>query len=209
MATNEEEKIVKDMPQEMKDKQKWYGDAKDYWKEPEAVKKQKKDFIQPKTQARIALDCGAGIGRVAKYLLIPLFETVDMLEQNKHFLDQCDQYLGDLRSKVQNLYPIGLQEFDPVPSRYDVIWCQWVMGHLTDDDFIAFLNLCKKGLNDGGILCIKENIATRQDYDVDVVDSSVTRSHKQYTKLFEKSKMKLIMRETQTNFPSEIYKVNM
>ncbi|XP_031572380.1 N-terminal Xaa-Pro-Lys N-methyltransferase 1-B-like [Actinia tenebrosa] len=239
MEKNDDE-VTKSMPEEMKNKNKWYGDAIDYWKEIPAtdngmlggfahissadidgskkflkqflepqVKKQKTESDQPRTQSRVALDCGAGIGRVTKQLLIPLFDKVDMLEQNKDFLDHCDEYMGDLRSKIENLYPIGLQEFDPEPGRYDVIWCQWVMGHLTDDDFIEFLNRCKKGLAEGGIVCIKENIVTRQDYDIDAVDSSVTRSHQHFAKLFERANMTVLKRETQSNFPKEIYKVNM
>lgn len=44
--------------------------------------------------AKRALDCGAGIGRVTKNLLIPLFEKVDLLEVNKKFLDEAPDYIG-------------------------------------------------------------------------------------------------------------------
>ena len=39
------------------------------------------------------LDCGAGIGRVTKNLLLPLFDTVDMVEQNPDFLEKAKVYL--------------------------------------------------------------------------------------------------------------------
>ena len=39
------------------------------------------------------LDCGAGIGRVTKNLLLPLFNTVDMVEQNADFLEEAKNYL--------------------------------------------------------------------------------------------------------------------
>ncbi|KAF6024301.1 NTMT1 [Bugula neritina] len=50
-----------------------------------------------------ALDCGAGIGRVTKNLLLPLFDTVDMLEvvghlTDKHlaeFLKRCQMHLNE------------------------------------------------------------------------------------------------------------------
>lgn len=32
MASTDDDLITKSMPDEMKDKDKWYGDAKDYWK---------------------------------------------------------------------------------------------------------------------------------------------------------------------------------
>ena len=38
-------------------------------------------------------DCGAGIGRVTKNLLLPLFDTVDMVEQNPDFLEKAKVYL--------------------------------------------------------------------------------------------------------------------
>ena len=39
------------------------------------------------------LDCGAGIGRVTKNLLLPLFDIVDMVEQNADFLERAKDYL--------------------------------------------------------------------------------------------------------------------
>ena len=39
---------------------------------------------------------------------------------------------------------------------YDVIWVQWV-GHLTDDDFVAFFQRCRKGLKPDGVIVLKEN----------------------------------------------------
>ena len=38
-------------------------------------------------------DCGAGIGRVSKELLLPIFTKVDLVEQNKTFLDNAPEYL--------------------------------------------------------------------------------------------------------------------
>ena len=31
-------------------------------------------------------------------------------------------------------YAVGLQDFVPEKSKYDVIWCQWVLPHLTDSE---------------------------------------------------------------------------
>ena len=42
---------------------------------------------------RRALDCGAGIGRVSKRFLLPLFQEVDLLEQNSAFLEKAKTYL--------------------------------------------------------------------------------------------------------------------
>jgi len=51
-----------------------------------------------------ALDCGAGIGRVTKNLLLPLFDTVDMLEVNQKFLDEAPAYIGKFFRIHRKLY---------------------------------------------------------------------------------------------------------
>ncbi len=38
-----------------------------------------------------------------------------------------------------------------------MIWVQWVLGHLPDDDFVAFFKRCKLGLAPNGFICVKEN----------------------------------------------------
>lgn len=41
-----------------------------------------------------ALDCGAGIGRVTKNLLLPLFEKVDMVDVVPELINKSDEYIG-------------------------------------------------------------------------------------------------------------------
>uniref|UniRef100_A0A1B6CFI2 Alpha N-terminal protein methyltransferase 1 n=1 Tax=Clastoptera arizonana TaxID=38151 RepID=A0A1B6CFI2_9HEMI len=91
-----------------------------------------------------ALDCGAGIGRITKHLLLKHFNTVDLVEQNKTFLDESPTYIGD-SEKIGSFFNVGLQDFKP-SKNYDVIWCQWVLVHLTDDDLIKFFKICKMDL---------------------------------------------------------------
>ena len=88
-----------------------------------------------------ALDCGAGIGRITKHLLTKHFNHVDLVEQNKLFLEKAKNYLKS-SNKVENLYCCGLQNFLPEAGKYDVIWCQWVLGHLTDDHLTDFFKRC-------------------------------------------------------------------
>uniref|UniRef100_A0A8B9CSI9 protein N-terminal methyltransferase n=1 Tax=Anser brachyrhynchus TaxID=132585 RepID=A0A8B9CSI9_9AVES len=75
-----------------------------------------------------ALDCGAGIGRITKRLLLPLFKTVDMVDVTEDFLTKAKSYLGEEGRRVRNYYCCGLQDFSPEPNSYDVIWIQWVIG---------------------------------------------------------------------------------
>lgn len=91
-----------------------------------------------------ALDCGAGIGRITKNLLTNFFDKVDLVEQNPAFLEQAKSYLGPtLNHKIGEYYPVGLQSFVPEENKYDVIWMQWVVGHLTDAHLVKFLKDCQ------------------------------------------------------------------
>ena len=45
------------------------------------------------TDPRRALDCGAGIGRITKRLLLPIFKEVDMVELNQKCLDQAPGFI--------------------------------------------------------------------------------------------------------------------
>lgn len=54
-------------------------------------------------------DCGAGIGRVTKRLLLPLFASVDMVEPNEAFLEKSKAYLGIAGQRVERRISKGLQ----------------------------------------------------------------------------------------------------
>ena len=155
-----------------------------------------------------ALDCGAGIGRVSKHTLLPLFQSVDLVEQEQKFLDQAPVFLEEGASKVGKYICCGLQDFVPQPKHYDVIWCQWVLGHLTDEHLVSFFKRCRPGLKIGGIICVKENIA-KEGVVYDDQDSSVTRSSRELMKIFKKAGLCVIKEEVQRNFPMEIYTVKM
>ena len=43
---------------------------------------------------------------------------------------------------------IGMEELD-FEFKYDCVWIQWVIGHLTDEDLVNFLKKCKVNLNPG------------------------------------------------------------
>ncbi|KAH9625995.1 hypothetical protein KSS87_017116 [Heliosperma pusillum] len=144
----------------------------------------------------VSLDCGSGIGRVTKNLLIRYFHQVDLLEPVSHFLETARQTLTSQalanvdHHKALNFYCLPLQEFIPEPGRYDVIWIQWCIGHLTDDDFVSFFKNAKVGLKPGGFFILKENIAkSGKDhcgFVLDKEDCSVTRSDAYFKELFRR-----------------------
>ena len=105
-----------------------------------------------------ALDCGAGIGRIAKQTLLPRFDNVDLLEPASIQLDQAKIDIPNAR----NFYCEGMQEHK-FQEKYDCIWIQWCVGYLTDIDLVEFFKKCKTdGLSkkdDGktGLIFVKDN----------------------------------------------------
>nr|XP_047912185.1 N-terminal Xaa-Pro-Lys N-methyltransferase 1 [Anser cygnoides] len=153
-----------------------------------------------------ALDCGAGIGRITKRLLLPLFKTVDMVDVTEDFLTKAKSYLGEEGRRVRNYFCCGLQDFSPEPNSYDVIWIQWVIGHLTDNHLSDFLKRCRAGLRPNGIVVIKDNMA-QEGVIMDDVDSSVCRDLDVVRKIIRRAGLHLLAEERQENFPDEIYHV--
>ncbi|XP_066516859.1 N-terminal Xaa-Pro-Lys N-methyltransferase 1 isoform X2 [Hoplias malabaricus] len=160
-----------------------------------------------KTRPGCALDCGAGIGRITKRLLLPLFRTVDLVDVTQEFLDKARSYLGEEGKRVENYFCCGLQDFNPLSERYDVIWIQWVIGHLTDDHLVEFLRRCRGALRPDGLIVIKDNVAC-EGVVPDEVDSSVCRDLKVLHRIVAQAGLSLVHEEQQQNFPEEIYQVH-
>lgn len=155
-----------------------------------------------------ALDCGAGIGRITKLLLLPHFLKVDVVEPDEKFLNSIKEFVGEHQAKLGTLYKVGLQEFIP-NKKYDVIWNQWVLGYLTDEDLVSYLIRCRDALTDNGVIVIKENVTSSGKIERDNTDSSVTRPFKHYIRIFKKCNLKRIKQCKQANFPNGIYPVYM
>jgi len=156
-----------------------------------------------------ALDCGAGIGRITKHLLLPLFKNVDMVDVTSKFIEKSDEYIGPSCSRVQNRFVEGLQTFEPQAKHYDIIWIQWVIGHLTDEDCLKFFQRCKDGLTENGCIILKDNHSSGQTRDFDDTDYSWTRTKSEYLSLFEQAGLNIVSDKKQNNFPKDMYQVRM
>eukprot|EP00124_Ichthyophonus_hoferi_P000745 Ihof_evm5s30 gene=Ihof_evmTU5s30 len=206
------------------EKPQWYQKAEDYWESvPATVNgvlggyayissidlKSSKTFIKTllveKNRPWVAVDCGAGIGRITKGLLIPLFDHVDIVEVCPKFVEKAKINIKD--PKMDNFFCMGLQDFNPEEGRYDLIWSQWVLGHLTDEDFVSFFKRCKAGLKKGGYIGVKENVCS-EGFALDKEDNSITRSEASLARLFEEAGLKIIKQTRQIGFPKEIFPVN-
>ncbi|XP_006115943.1 N-terminal Xaa-Pro-Lys N-methyltransferase 2 isoform X1 [Pelodiscus sinensis] len=149
-----------------------------------------------------ALDCGSGIGRVTKHVLLPVFKSVELVDMMESFLAAAQNYLQGKEERVKMYYCSSLQEFTPAPQKYDVIWIQWVSGNLTDKDLLEFLIRCQNGLKDNGVVILKDNVA-REGCILDPLDSSVIRDLSILRRLVEKSGLAILEQERQEDFPEQ------
>jgi protein N-terminal methyltransferase len=71
---------------------------------------------------------------------------------------------------------------DDAVSGFDVVWCQWCLGHLSDPDLATFLRRSRAALREPGrsVIVVKENLCNDQPdggacVTFDHEDSSLTR----------------------------------
>ncbi|KAM4860598.1 N-terminal Xaa-Pro-Lys N-methyltransferase 2 isoform 1-T1 [Thomomys bottae] len=129
-----------------------------------------------------ALDCGSGIGRVSKHVLLPVFNSVDLVDMMESFLLEAQNYLQMRGDKVEGYHCSSLQEFAPSFGRYDVIWIQWVSAN--------------------GVIILKDNVA-REGCIFDLSDSSVTRDMDILQSLIRKSGLVVLGQQKQEGFPEQ------
>lgn len=160
---------------------------------------------------KYGIDFGAGIGRVTRDFLYKICDKIDLLEPVKPFVDQMKIELKPLidQGKIGKIFDIPMQDWESENKKYALIWCQWCCGHLPDDAFIDWLNQCKIGLQNDGLLVIKENNTNNDDDLFDPEDSSKTRSDKNFRRLFEKAGWKLIATDLQKGVPRELFPIRM
>lgn len=115
---------------------------------------------------------GTSIGRVTNGLLLPIAEQVDVIEPVAKFTDALQGTKG-----VRNVYNVGLEEWQPAEdAQYDLIWIQWCVGYITDQELVQFLERCKGVLTpETGFIVVKDNLSFSGDDDYDSTDSSVIR----------------------------------
>ncbi|XP_059197581.1 N-terminal Xaa-Pro-Lys N-methyltransferase 2 isoform X2 [Centropristis striata] len=160
-----------------------------------------------KAGTHCALDCGSGIGRVTRGVLLPVFEKCEMADMMEHFLLHAhEEYLGDAADRIETYYCYNLQEFTPPKNKYDVIWMQWVACHLTDKDLMNFLFRCKKSLRPNGVIIMKDNMA-RQGCKLDPIDSSISRHLDIMKNIILKAGLEVLEVQRQEGFPEIIMPV--
>ena len=120
---------------------------------------------------------------------------------------------------------IGLQHvFDPqhaLPGaesgsgsdgeKFDVIWIQWVLGHLSDLDYIEFFRRCARSLSAQGLIILKDNVTDDYSFMIDLEDSSVARSLHYHRLLLALTDCGLVIvrEQLQRDFPADLCPVYM
>ena len=119
---------------------------------------------------------GIRIGRITAGLLSKVCSTVDIVEPVAKFTAQIVANSSFPAEKIGDIYNESLENWTPT-KKYDLIWNQWCLGHLTDTQLVSFLERCGKCLSERGWIIVKENMSTDPEGgDIfDEVDSSVTR----------------------------------
>lgn len=156
-----------------------------------------------------ACECGAGIGRVSKGLLIPIgISTCDLVEPSPRLISSAPDYLGAFASTCR-YFCTGLQDFQPEADSYDIIWMQWMIGYLTDDDLVQFLKRCVTALRKGGMVVIKDNTCVNTAFVVDRADASTTRSLPYIVQIAELAGFQVVHQQYQEGFPKDLFPVPM
>lgn len=161
----------------------------------------------PQMKPILACECGAGIGRVTKGLLLDFADRCDLVESSSRLLFSAPEYIGDEQSHRCRFFCTELQEWIPRKNRYAIIWIQWTLCYLTDFDIVRFLRRCADSLIDGGWILLKENTCNEEAFVVDVDDSSITRSLEYWLDLVGKSGLQVKRLEWQDDFPDDIFPV--
>jgi protein N-terminal methyltransferase len=155
---------------------------------------------------KLALDCGCGIGRITKDLLLKNFDYVEMLDFNNAFIDDAKKnYLSSQEvSRVSRFHAANLEDFIPEENKYDCIWIQWVLEYMTDADVIEFFKRIKKSLKPKGICFIKESVLLEDGNFYSINTGGHLRTRQMFINLVRKSKMDFIIDAPADNMPADL-----
>ncbi|EAS30123.3 N-terminal protein methyltransferase [Coccidioides immitis RS] len=153
---------------------------------------------------QLAVDCGAGIGRITDGFLSKQCDMVDVVEPVEKFAKVIRDGKLKQEGKIGDIYVVGLQDWVPT-KKYDLIWNQWCLLHLTDAQLVEYLDRCRDALSDAGLIVVKENINSNPYEDFyDDTDSSVTRAEQNFRKLFARAGYEVVRSEEQLGFPKRL-----
>lgn len=101
-----------------------------------------------------ACECGAGIGRVTKGLLLDVCRRCDVIESSSRLLSAAPDYIGSEAHRCR-FFCSELQNWKAQSAKYALVWIQWTAIYLTDADVVSFLKRCAESLIQGGVIVLK------------------------------------------------------
>ncbi|KAF7588593.1 Alpha N-terminal protein methyltransferase 1 [Aspergillus hancockii] len=148
------------------------------------------------------VDCGAGVGRVTEGFLSHVCDTVDAVEPVEKFVQVMQNSALKRSGVVGDIYTVGLEGWYP-EKKYDLIWTQFCVGHLTDAQLVEYFVRCREHLTEAGLVVVKENMSTDPNGEdmYDAEDSSVTRTDEKFREIFSQAGLLVITSELQLGFP--------
>ena len=103
-----------------------------------------------------ALDVGAGVGRVTRGVLLPAVSgPVFLVDQSAKWLKAAKTYLAEDASRCTFIQS-KLEDYQPAET-FDLIWIQWTLQYLIDQDVVELLKRLSQCLSNQGVLVLKEN----------------------------------------------------
>ncbi|KAM3500476.1 hypothetical protein MY10362_006372, partial [Beauveria mimosiformis] len=128
---------------------------------------------------------------------------VDVVEPIAKFTDALRGKKG-----VRRVLNMGLEDWrgggddDDDGTRYDLVWTQWCLGHLMDQQLRRYLERCREALvPETGVIVVKENLSTSGVDVFDAVDSCVTRHEDTWKSIFQQAGLRIVKEEPQRGLP--------
>ena len=81
-----------------------------------------------------------------------------------------------------------------------MIWIQWVLGHLSDLDYLEFFRRCARSLSAQGLIILKDNVTDEYSFMIDLEDSSVALTD---------CGLVIVREQLQRDFPADLCPVYM
>lgn len=175
-------------------------------------------WYRKQEDAGLALDVGAGIGRVSSGLLLKHFKSVSLLESNETFLAEAVKTLPT--GRVCQTFPIRFGDWTRSlmnsSLEFDLVWIQWVIIYASDDELVSFLQEAKSALRPGtGMIGLKDNILSQtsgrfsKSVLFDEEDHSVCRTAEHLESLFTKAGLSIVDKREQDGMPPGLFPVFM
>jgi hypothetical protein len=162
----------------------------------------------PLMQRKLAVDVGAGLGRVTRGILLKRYDEIQLIEGNPAYCKLCKLKIGKKKATRCVFTQCYLQDITPeiLGGRpVDLIWIQWTLQYLTDLDVVKCLKTLALGMRPFvGVIIVKENrpygTAREDRFQMDTPGGpheryDITRSDAHHRLLFQMAGLNVISME--------------